>query len=96
MLQRELEAREAHGKAAQEFELAQLRITKEAEVRIEAARATATLLGQVKANVFGTPEDVARMTDTFMRGMGVSTAVEGFLDGAGPQTAPPRARPPPR
>jgi hypothetical protein len=86
VLQKELEARDAHGKAAQEFELAQLRITKEAEVRIEAARATATLLGQVKANVYGTPADVARMTDTFMRGMGVSTAVEGFLEGAGPIT----------
>jgi flotillin len=86
VLQRELEAREAHGKAAQDFELAQLRITKEADIRIEAARATATLLGQVKASVFGTPEDVARMTDTFMRGMGLSTAVEGFLEGAGPQT----------
>ena len=69
------------------IELAQLRITKEAEVRIEAARATATLLGQVKANVFGTPEDVARMTNNFMRGMGISTAIEGFVDGAGPQTA---------
>jgi uncharacterized membrane protein YqiK len=87
VLQKELEARDAHGKAAQEFELAQLRITKEAEVRIEAARATATLLGQVKANVYGTPADVARMTDTFMRGMGVATAVEGFLEGAGPVTA---------
>lgn len=86
VLQKELEARDAHGKAAQEFELAQLRITKEAEVRIEAARATATLLGQVKANVYGTPADVARMTDTFMRGMGVSAAVEGFLEGAGPIT----------
>jgi len=86
VLQKELEAREAHGKAAQEFELAQLRITKEAEVRMEAARATATLLGQVKANVYGTPADVARMTETFMRGMGVSAVVEGFLEGAGPVT----------
>jgi flotillin len=87
VLERELQAREAHGKAAQDFTLAQLRITKEAEIRIEAARATATLLGQVKANVYGTPEDVARMTETFMRGMGVSNAIEGFLEGAGPQTA---------
>jgi hypothetical protein len=86
VLRRELEARESHGRAAQEFELAQLRITKEAEIRIEAARATATLLGQVKANVFGTPTDVARMTEIFMRGLGVSTAVEGFLEGAGPAT----------
>jgi flotillin len=86
VLERELQARENHGKAAQEFELAQLRITKEAEVRIESARATATLVGQVKANVYGTPEDVARMTETFMRGMGVSSAMEGFLAGAGPGT----------
>ena len=86
VLERELQAREAHGKAAQEFELAQLRISKEAEVRIEASRATATLLGQVKANVYGTPEDVARMTQSFMRGMGISSTVEGFLDGAGPLT----------
>jgi uncharacterized membrane protein YqiK len=86
VLQKELLAREAHGRAAQDFELAQLRITKEAEIRIEAARATATLLGQVKANVYGTPADVARMTETFMRGMGVSAAVEGFLEGAGPVT----------
>lgn len=86
VLERELQAREAHGKAAQEFELAQLRITKEAEVRIEASRATATLLGQVKANVFGSPEDVARMTRSFMSGMGISTTVEGFLEAAGPAT----------
>jgi uncharacterized membrane protein YqiK len=86
VLQRELQAREAHGRAAQEFELAQLRITKEAEIRIEAARATATLLGQVKASVYGTPEDVARMTETFMRGMGVANTIEGFLEAAGPQT----------
>lgn len=86
VLRNELEAREAHGKTAHEFELAQLRITKEAEVRIEAARATATLLGEIRANVFGTPEDVARMTEHFMRGMGISSAVEGFVQGAGPVT----------
>lgn len=86
VLKQELQARAAHGQAAQEFELARLRITKEAEVRIESARATATLLGQVKANVYGTPADVARMTEIFMRGMGVSSAVEGFLEGAGPVT----------
>lgn len=40
----------------------------------------------MKANVFGTPEDVSRMTEQFMRGMGISSAVEGFLDGAGPLT----------
>ena len=65
-------------------------------MRIEAARATATLLGQVKANVYGTPADVARMTETFMRGMGVSTAVEGFLEGAEPDDRRRRRRRRPR
>jgi len=88
VLERELQAREAHGKAAQDFTLAQLRITKEAEIRIEAARATATLLGQVKANVYGTPEDVARMTETFMRGMGVSSATSSSPSGVTRTTLP--------
>ncbi|MEW5850572.1 MAG: SPFH domain-containing protein [Myxococcota bacterium] len=86
VLKMELEAREQHGKAAQEFELAQLRITKEAEVRIEAARATVNLLGKVHAQVFGTPEDVSRMTQALMNGMGISQTVDGFFAGASPRT----------
>ena len=86
MLQQELEARAANGAAMQEFELAQLRITKEAEIRIAGAQAMAALSGTIHANVFGTPETVARMTETYMKGMGVSTAVEGFFAGAGNDT----------
>ena len=86
VLKPELEAREQHGRAMQEYELAQLRITKEAEVRMEAARATATLVGKVQAQVFGTPQDVARMTESFMGGMGLARAMDGFLAGASEQT----------
>lgn len=87
VLKQELEAREKHGRAAQEFEIAKLRVTKEAEVRIEAAKATVNLVGQVNAQVFGTPEDVSKMTQAWMRGMGISNTISGFLDAAGPEAA---------
>lgn len=81
VLQQEMQARTEHGAAQQEFELAKLRIQGEVQVKIESARATATLLGKVNANVYGTPEDVARMTGHFMRGMGLSQVLEGGLAG---------------
>lgn len=86
VLTQELEARAQHGEVAQQFEVAKLKIVKEAEVRIAAAGAMAELMGSVKAQVFGTPEDVSKMTGQFMRGMGMSNLVEGFLSGAGPET----------
>lgn len=86
VLRQELEARAEHGEVAQQFELAKLRIVKEAEVRVAATGAMADLMGSVKAQVFGTAEDVARMTQQFMSGMGVANLAEGFLAGAGPKT----------
>jgi flotillin len=82
VLQKELEARAQHGEAAQQYELAKLRIMREAEVRIESARAVATLLGKVEATVVGTPEDVARMTQGYMNGLGLARTLDGFLGGA--------------
>jgi len=75
----ELEARAASGDVAQQFEVAKLKIIKEAEIRIEAARATATLLGKVQAQVFGTPNDVAEMTKSFQRGLGLANWIDGFF-----------------
>lgn len=87
VLQQELEARERHGKVAQEFEIAKLRIDAEARVRIAASGAMADLMGSVKAQVFGTAEDVAKMTGQYMRGMGLANIAEGFLSTAGPETS---------
>jgi hypothetical protein len=81
VLTKELEARGAHGAAAQDFELAKLRITKQAEVQIAAANAMVTLTGKIEANVFGTPEDVAKMTGAYAKGMGLSKLFDGFMDG---------------
>jgi len=82
VLQQELEARSQHGAAAQQFEIEKLRITKEAEIRIEGARAAATFGGKIEATVVGTPEDVARLNDRFLSGMGVARAVNGFFEAA--------------
>jgi len=82
VLKPELEAREKSGQVAQDYELAKIRIEKEAEIRIECARATATIYGKITANVYGTPKDVAAMGEAFNRGMGISQAIEGFMSGA--------------
>jgi len=86
VLKPELEARSANGEAAQNFELAKLRIEQEAHVRIESARATAQFYGKIQANVYGTPEDVAKMGAHFNAGMGLSQAFGGFLAGADAST----------
>lgn len=86
VLQQELQARAEHGSAMQQFEIEKLRITKEAEIRIEGARAAATFGGKIEATVVGTPEDVARLNDRFLQGMGVARAVNGFFDAADPET----------
>lgn len=85
VLQQELEARAQHGAAAQQFEIEKLRISKDAEVRIAGAQAMATFGGKIEATVVGTPEDVSRMTQAYMKGMGVSRTIDGFFSGAGPE-----------
>jgi flotillin len=86
VLRQELQAREEHGATMQQFEIQKLRVTKEAEIRIAGAHAMAQLSGTIHANVFGTPEDVARMTKSYMQGMGVSSALDGFFANASNDT----------
>jgi flotillin len=83
----ELKARAENGQVAQEFELAKIRIEQEAHVRIEAAKATAQFFGKIQANVYGTPDDVAKMSETFSKGMGLSQMLGGFMAGADSSTA---------
>lgn len=82
----ELKARSENGEAAQNFELAKIRIEQEAHVRIAAANATAQFYGKISANVYGTPEDVAKMSQHFSAGMGLSQAFGGFMAGADAST----------
>jgi hypothetical protein len=79
----ELEAREQHGKVAQEFELDKLRITQEAGVRIETARATAQVVGKIDAHVFGTPQNVEEMTAAYFGGHKIMQTLDGFREAGG-------------
>jgi uncharacterized membrane protein YqiK len=81
----ELEARENHGKVAQEFELAKLRVEAEKEVRVALANAHATLFTKIQANLYGTPADVARMSESLLLGQRVAAGVGGFMDSVDPR-----------
>ncbi len=81
----ELEARERHGKIAQEFELAKLRVEAEREVRIAFANAQASLFTKMQATLYGSPDDVTRMTSSLIAGQRVAAAIGGFLDNADPR-----------
>lgn len=86
VLKPELEARAENGSVAQSFELSKLQIVQDANVRIETAKAMVNIYGKIQANVYGTPEDVARMGNNFMSGMGLSQALGGFMAGADAST----------
>jgi flotillin len=88
VLKPELQARAEYGEAAQNFELAKIRIAQEATVRVEAAKAMATVYGKITANVYGTPEDVAKMGQRFAEGMGLSQMLSGFFGGADSSPTP--------
>jgi flotillin len=81
----ELEARERHGKVAQEYEIARLRVEAEREVRIAFANAQASLFTKMQANLYGTPEDVMRMSSSLLSGQRVAAAIGGFLQSADPR-----------
>ncbi len=86
VLMPEFKARDEFGRAAQDFQLAQLRISKAAEVQIAVAGALATFSGKIEAKVFGTPEQVGSLVESFRNGMGITTGLAGLLEGMDDQT----------
>ncbi len=82
----ELTAREKNGASAQEFELAQLRITQEAQVKIETAKAVVNMVSKIEAKIFGTPATVGQMINAMSAGMGLAQSVEGFREAASDET----------
>jgi len=76
----ELEAREKHGKVAQDFEIAKLQVSAEKEVRIATAQAQATMFSRIDARLYGTPDDVNKMIQSFTGGQEWATKVEGLLE----------------
>lgn len=78
----ELEAREKHGKVAQEFELSKLRIAAEKEVQVALAEAQAKLFAKMEANLYGTPEDVTKIVQSLTQGQSLAKGIAGFLEAA--------------
>lgn len=78
----ELEAREKHGKVAQDFEIAKLRVMAEKEVQIAMAEASAKLFQKMEATLYGTPEDVTRILESVVKGQSLAKTVGGFLEAA--------------
>jgi len=82
----ELEAREQHGKVAQDFEIAKLRVAAEKAVRIAMAEASSKLFEKMEAHLYGSPEEVTKILDSVVRGQSVAKTISGFLDSADDQT----------
>ncbi|MGE3635661.1 MAG: flotillin family protein, partial [Sandaracinaceae bacterium] len=82
----ELEAREKHGKVAQDFEIAKLRIAAEKEIQVAVAEAQAKLFTKMEANLYGTAEDVTKIVSSLTQGQRAATAIHGFLEAADPTT----------
>jgi len=78
----ELEAREKHGRVAQQFELDKLRVEAEKEVRVAFAHAQATVFSRMEAKLYGTTEDVQKLLESMVRGQGAATLVNGFMEHA--------------
>lgn len=82
VIKRELEAREQHGRVAQDFELSKLRIEAEKEVRIATAHAQATIFTKMTANLYGTTADVEKLLGSFVAGQSAASALSGFTSQA--------------
>ncbi|MEM9072642.1 MAG: SPFH domain-containing protein [Myxococcota bacterium] len=82
----ELEAREKHGKVAQDFEIAKLRVAAEQAVQVAFAEASSKLFSKMKATLYGTPEDVTRIMESVVSGQSLAKKVGGFLEAADPTT----------
>lgn len=74
-----LEQQDEYGRVAIEMELAKLTITKTAEVQVAQANAAARMMETTEATIFGSPDDLATMTEKFVKGMGAPMLAEGFL-----------------
>ena len=82
----ELEAREQHGKVAQDFEITKLRVEADKAVRVAFAAATSKLFSKMTAQLYGTPEDVTKIVGSLVQGQKVATTISGFFDAADDKT----------
>jgi flotillin len=76
----ELEAREKSGKVAQDFEIAKLQVQAEKEVRIESAKAMATIGAKMTMSLYGSPDAASSMLQSLMHGQQLAKGFNAFVD----------------
>lgn len=74
----DLKAREDFGKAAQEFEIAKLKVQAEKEVKIETARAMSGIGEKISMTLYGNPDHAASMLKSLVSGQQVAELVNSF------------------
>lgn len=75
----ELEARDEHGKAQQDFELAQLAIAADKEVRIEAAKASVAIYQRMEVRALTTLDEVDKVRGRIVQGEAGANLLGSFL-----------------
>lgn len=81
----ELEARERHGKVAQDFEIAKLQVEADKQVKIENAKAMATIGEKITMTLYGQPEHAAGMLKSLMSGQQVAGVINAFSESVDPK-----------
>jgi len=76
-----LEYRQTYSEAALKFEIEKLRVEANRDVQAELARSIGQFMSKGNMNIFGDPETLARMTEQYAKGLGLSSAIEGALTG---------------
>ncbi len=77
----ELENKQTYSQAALEFELQKLRIEASREVQEALARSIGEFMKNGQFAIYGDPTTMARMTELFVRGLGIGRIMDGLLAG---------------
>lgn len=81
----DLEAREKSGKVAQDFEIAKLQVEADKQVRIETAKAMATIGEKITMTLYGTPDSASSMLKSLMSGQRTAEMINSFAEQLDPE-----------
>lgn len=79
VLKQELEAKAANESVAVQLQVAEFMITAMKEIGVEQAKAMGTAMSSAKIQVWGDPEAVKKLTDSFANGQAAATLMDGFF-----------------
>ncbi|MBI4708633.1 MAG: hypothetical protein HY764_00270 [Candidatus Portnoybacteria bacterium] len=81
VLKPELEAKAASQTVSVELTLGQLKIQAAEKIGVAFAGAIGGMMAGANMNIYGDPDTLAKMTQKFSQGVGMSNLVDGFLNG---------------